>query len=84
MDFIYYACDYEDKSPISSSNTLEGLLEAVDYFMGAHETYNFCGKRLSYEPYYSKYPSDFEGIISYEVDKIIQKVAVYTIDFKNK
>jgi hypothetical protein len=84
MDFIYLASDFEDMTPIYSSNTLEGLFEGVDYYMGATENFKFCGKRLSYEPHYSKYPSDFEGTIYYEVDKVVQKVVVYTIDFKNK
>jgi len=80
LKFIYYACDEE--SPIGASNTFEGLLEIVDDFMGATDKYNHSGKRLRYEPFSSKYPSEFDGTIYYETPDE-QKVKVYTVDFNH-
>lgn len=83
LKFIYYACDAEDLFSIGGSNTFEGLLELVDDYMGANDKYNNVGKRIKYEPYYSKYPSDFEGTIFYEMPEE-QKVKVFSVDFNYK
>jgi hypothetical protein len=81
IQYIYYACDGE--SPIGASNTFEGLLEIVDDYMGATDKYNHSGKRLRYEQFSSKYPSEFDGTIYYETPDE-QKVKVYTVDFNHK
>jgi hypothetical protein len=81
--YIYYACDGEDLFPIAASNTFSGLLEIVDDFMGATDKYNHSGKRLRYEPYSSKYGSDFDGTIYYKTPDE-QKVKVYTVEFNYK
>ena len=83
LKYIYYACDGEDLSPIGASNTFEGLLEVVDDFMGATDKYNHSGKRLRYEQFSSKYPSEFDGTIYYETPDE-QKVKVYTVGFNYK
>jgi len=83
MIYIYYACREDNKSPITASNTFEGLLEAVDDYMGANSKYKNSGKRIKYEPFYSKYPSEFEGTITYQTPEE-ERVSVYIVDFNQK
>jgi len=83
LSFIYYACDAAASSSIGASNTWEGLLEIVDDYMGANDKHKHSGKRVKYVPFYSKYPSEFEGTIYYETPEE-QSVKVYTVDFNYK
>ena len=85
MNYIYYACYASDKGSIGASNTLEGLLELVDDFMGVGEKYNNSGIRTKYESHYSKYPSsnELEGIITYQTPEE-ERVRVYIVDFNQK
>jgi hypothetical protein len=83
MNYIYYACYESDKinyhhSSIGASNTLEGLLELVDEYMGV-------GTRIKYESHYSKYPNsnELEGTITYETPEE-ERVSVYMVDFNQK
>ena len=85
MNYIYYACYALDKGSIGASNTLEGLFEIVDDYMGATNQYKFSGIRTKYEPHYSKYPSinELEGIITYQTPEE-ERVSVYMVDFNQK
>ena len=90
MDYIYYACRESDKinyfhSSIGASNTLEGLLELVDDYMGATDQYGHSGIRIKYEPHYSKYPNinELEGTITYQTPEE-ERVSVYIVDFNQK
>ena len=85
MNYIYYACREDNKSSIAASNTLEGLFEVVDDYMGATNQYKFSGIRTKYEPHYSKYPSinELEGTITYQTPDE-ERVSVYIVDFNQK
>jgi hypothetical protein len=85
MNYIYYACREDNKSSIAASNTLEGLLELVDDYMGVGEKYNNSGIRIKYEPHYSKYPNinELEGTITYQTSEE-ERVSVYIVDFNQK
>ena len=81
--YIYYACDGEDLFPIAASNTFSGLFEIVDDFMGANDKHNHSARRTKYEPYHSKYGSDFEGTLYYEIPEE-KTVKIYTVEFNYK
>jgi hypothetical protein len=91
MKYIYVASYHEDGHCIASSNTLDGLFELVDEWMGANEQYNFAGKRISWQPFDAKYGGEsFYGQITYECqDKFenevtIEKINVWEIEFNEK
>jgi len=63
--FVYVAID-DDNIPIATSNDREELFKAVDYHLGAHEDFDNESTRISWEPYNSKYPSDYEGKLTYD------------------
>jgi hypothetical protein len=83
LEYIYYACDGEDLFPIAASNTFSGLFEIVDDYMGANDKQNHSARRVKYEPYISKYGSDFEGTLYYEIPEE-KTVKIYTVDFNYK
>jgi hypothetical protein len=62
---IYVAID-DEFIPIASSNNLNELLLAVDYHHGAHEKFDNESTRISWNPFNSKYPSDYEGKLIYD------------------
>ena len=87
LQFIYYACDGEDLFPIAASNTFSGLFEIVDDYMGANDKHNHSARRVKYEPYISKYGSDFEGTLYYETKESgpeEKTVKIYTVEFNYK
>lgn len=62
---VYVAID-DDNVPIASSNNLKELFLAVDYHHGAHEKFKNESTRISWTPFDSKYPSDYEGKLLYD------------------
>lgn len=63
--FVYVAIDNYGIA-IATSNNREELFKAVDYHVGAHKKFKYESTRISWEPYDSKYPSDYEGKLIYD------------------
>ena len=51
--------------------------------MGANDKHNHSARRTKYEPYHSKYGSDFEGTLYYEIPEE-KTVKIYTVEFNYK
>ena len=65
LSFVYVAID-DDNIQIATSDGLNELLLAVDYHHGAHEKFDNESTRISWNPFNSKYPSDYEGKLIYD------------------
>lgn len=85
--FVYVAID-DDDVPIATSNDREELFKAVDYHHGAHEKYENESTRISWEPFDSKYPSDYEGRLLYDCPmysvpggREVVKVRIYSVEY---
>jgi hypothetical protein len=79
----------EPKYPILSAHTRETLESMIDDYCGANEKYNNSGKRISYTEHNSKYPSDYQGYYTYEVDAgegkmVTEYYDVYCVEFKSE
>jgi len=89
LSFVYVAID-DDNIPIATSDDINELLLAVDYHHGAHEKFKNESTRVSWEPFYSKYPSEYEGKLTYDCHSYKDggretvQVRIYTVDHFNK
>jgi len=89
LSFVYVAID-NDNIPIATSDDINELLLAVDYHHGAHEKFKNESTRVSWQPFYSKYPSEYEGKLTYDCPTYIDdareivEVRIYTVDHFNK
>ena len=59
----YLACDYEDGFPIITADSFENIRKALDEYCGAD--HRDLAKFISYKPYETKYPSEYEGDMEY-------------------
>jgi hypothetical protein len=80
VDFVYLAFHSEYNLPIVTSSSFEKIIPSIDEYMGGHM------KRVSWNPYDSKYPDDLEGYFEYvsEVEGEIieiEKIKIYAIDY---
>ena len=89
LSFVYVAID-DDNIPIATSDDINELLLAVDYHHGAHEKFKNESTRISWEPFHSKYPSEYEGKLTYDCPTYTDErretvqVRIYTVDHFNK
>ena len=85
----YIAMDCDGLRQIMTADSMENLRAGLDDYYGVHDTNAEC---LGFEPYYSKYPSEFEGTIKYkysmvhsgrdlEATEYIDELRIYCIDF---
>lgn len=87
--FVYVAVD-NDGIPIASSNDLKELFLAVDYHHGANEKFKNESTRISWQPYNTKYPSDYEGKLTYDCPTYVDEgretveIRIYSVDHFNK
>ena len=80
---ITYVAQAYDK-PIVTAHTWEDLIAGVDEYYGVGHDPKV--KKISWNPYDSKYPDEYEGYFEYEVDDFnggteIEQVRVYGVDF---
>lgn len=82
----YVAVDAETKKPIASAETFDDLRLALDEYYGVVIGVAKC---ISWNPFNSKYPDDYEGYYEYEwINEVrdnikveTDTVKVYCIDF---
>lgn len=83
--FVYVAVD-NDNVPIAASDNLYELILAVDYHHGAHPKFKNESTRVSWIPYDSKYPSDYEGKLTYDCPTYVEEarelseVRIYSVE----
>ena len=80
---VTYVAQAFDK-PILTAHTWDDLVAGIDEYFGVGEDPTI--RRISWNPYDSKYPDDYEGYFEYEVDDFkggseIDKVKVYCVEF---
>ena len=79
LNYVYVAMHVEFAKPIVTSNTMEGMFEAIDDYMGPNS------KRLTWYPYDCKYPDSYQGHVEYrDDDDEIQTIKIYDVEFFNK
>ena len=79
LNYVYVAMHVEFAKPIVTSNTMEGMFEAIDDYMGPNS------KRLTWYPYDCKYPDSYQGHVEYrDEDDEIQTIKIYDVEFFNK
>lgn len=87
--FVYVAID-NDNIPIATSNDREELFKSVDYHVGAHKKFKYESTRINWEPYNSKYPSDYEGRLLYDCPTYTDEgreviaIRIYSVEHFNK
>ena len=79
LNYVYVAMHVEFAKPIVTSNTMEGMFESIDDYMGPNS------KRLTWYPYDCKYPDSYQGHVEYrDEDDDIQTIKIYDVEFFNK
>ena len=77
----------EPKCPILSAHTRETLETMLDEYCGVGEKFGNSGKRISYTAHDSKYPDDYQGHYTYEVENgkgewVTEHYDVFCIEYK--
>jgi hypothetical protein len=76
LTWVYVAIHSEQ--PVAASNTLKGIFEEIDIYIGYKDNFNIEKKWL---PYHSKYPDPYQGSLEYtHPGSEIETVKIYDVN----